>query len=55
MALLFRRDGGRWFTRCFPGHRTEAAAQTAAKVRWREGDAVRVWPGRRRWYVWRGI
>jgi hypothetical protein len=55
MALLFRRDEGRWFLRCFPTHPTEAAARAAAKARWREGDAVRVWPGRRGWSVWRGI
>ncbi len=55
MALLIRRDGGRWFLRCVPGYATEAAARAAAKARWREGDAVRVWPGRQKWYVWRGI
>ena len=49
MALLFRRDEGRWFLRCLPTHPTEAAARAAAKARWREGDAVRVWPGRRGW------
>lgn len=47
MALLFRRDEGRWFLRCFPTHPTEAAAQEAAKDLWLAGNAVRVWPGRR--------
>ena len=55
MALLFRRDEGRWFLRCFPTHPTEAEALEAAKDFWLEGNAVRVWPGRRGWSVWRGI
>jgi len=55
MAVLFRRDEDRWFLRCFPGYATEAGARAAAKALWLEGYAVRVWPGRQKWYVWRGI
>jgi hypothetical protein len=55
MGLLFRREDGRWFLRCLRGHPTEAAAQEVAKALWLAGYAVRVRPGRQKWYVWRGI
>jgi len=53
--MIYRREDDLLFRRTLLGYRTEAQAVAAAKEAWREGSAVRVEQGRRRWHVWRSV
>ncbi len=53
--MIYRREADHLFRRTLLGYRTEAQAAAAAKEAWREGTAVRVEQGRRRWHVWRAV